>query len=93
VVAAVIKHADNIAKNVANTSAIIWTSFVYAVFLLGCLGPCTLFGVALVVSAIILYAGLCTRESVALVRQAVAAPASVGAPISARATNIGAAAM
>jgi len=59
IVAVTIKYADNIWKNFATTMAIVLTSFVQAVFLGGSLGPRSLLGVALVITAVLLYSGVC----------------------------------
>jgi len=78
IVAVVIKYADNIWKNFANTLAIILTSFVHAVFLGGSLGPGSLLGVLLVVTAVLMYSGVCSPEGLAAFgsRLAAAAPAT-----------------
>merc|ERR1719284_1331500 len=61
-VAVVLKHADNIWKNIAPTLSIVMTSFVQAVFLGQSLGLGELLGVALVITGVLLYSGVCSHD-------------------------------
>jgi UDP-galactose transporter len=70
-VAAVVKYADNILKNFANTLAIVNTTVVSTAFLGGSLGPQSALGVGMVISSIFVYAETCSLGCLAEVPQSV----------------------
>jgi UDP-galactose transporter len=59
-IAVVLKYADNIWKNIAPTLSIVLTTWVEVVFLGKLPGPGELLGVALVITAVLLYSGVCS---------------------------------
>jgi len=64
-VAAVVKYADNILKNFANTLAIVNTTVVSTAFLGGSLGPQAALGVGMVIASIFVYADACSLDCLA----------------------------
>jgi UDP-galactose transporter len=80
IVAVIIKYADNIWKNNAATMGIVVTSFVQAVFLGDSLGPGALLGVALVITAVLLYSGVCSHGSPTPAAQPPLSPTSAAQP-------------